>query len=140
MGLDLLPDRILKKYTIAERHHACSILQSDFPEEFQDIIDLLDSFWLLRSDILTKGGRLSPMAAKLDSFLQGERGWKKKRFDIQLVIDGESVPMPTHEIDNFRNRVGVEVEWNNKTEFYDRDLNNFRLLWELRVISVGVIT
>jgi hypothetical protein len=35
--------------------------------------------------------------------------------------------------------VGVEVEWNNKTEFYDRDLNNFRLLHQLRVLSVGVI-
>ena len=31
------------------------------------------------------------------------------------------------------------MEWNNKTEFYDRDLNNFRLLKELRVLSVGVI-
>jgi restriction endonuclease BglII len=31
------------------------------------------------------------------------------------------------------------VEWNNKTEFYDRDLNNFRLLNVLNVLSVGVI-
>jgi len=28
---------------------------------------------------------------------------------------------------------------NNKTEFYDRDLNNFRLLFDLRVADVGVI-
>ena len=28
---------------------------------------------------------------------------------------------------------------NNKTEFYDRDLNNFRLLHQLHVLSVGVI-
>lgn len=47
--------------------------------------------------------------------------------------------MPTHKIDNFKNHIGLEVEWNNKTEFYDRDLNNFRLLKELRVLSVGVI-
>ena len=33
----------------------------------------------------------------------------------------------------------MEVEWNNKTEFYDRDLNNFRLLHQLHVLSVGVI-
>jgi hypothetical protein len=32
-----------------------------------------------------------------------------------------------------------EVEWNNKDPFYDRDLNNFRLLFELRAIDVGVI-
>ncbi|WP_220452332.1 BglII/BstYI family type II restriction endonuclease [Calidithermus roseus] len=31
------------------------------------------------------------------------------------------------------------MEWNNKDPFFDRDLNNFRLLFELRAISVGVI-
>lgn len=31
------------------------------------------------------------------------------------------------------------MEWNNKDPFYDRDLNNFRLLFELRVIDVGVM-
>jgi hypothetical protein len=35
--------------------------------------------------------------------------------------------------------VALELEWNNKDPFYDRDLNNFRLLFDLRVISVGVI-
>jgi hypothetical protein len=34
---------------------------------------------------------------------------------------------------------GLEIEWNNKDPFYDRDLNNFRLLFDLRVIEVGVI-
>ena len=33
----------------------------------------------------------------------------------------------------------LEVEWNNKDPFYDRDLNSFRLLFELRVIAAGVI-
>jgi hypothetical protein len=35
--------------------------------------------------------------------------------------------------------VALEVEWNNKDPFYDRDLNNFRLLFELRAIDAGVI-
>ncbi len=30
-------------------------------------------------------------------------------------------------------------EWNNKDPFYDRDLNNFRLLFDLRAIEVGII-
>jgi len=33
----------------------------------------------------------------------------------------------------------LELEWSNKDPFYDRDLNNFRLLFDLRVISVGII-
>lgn len=35
--------------------------------------------------------------------------------------------------------MALEVEWNNKDPFYDRDLNNFRLLFELRAVAVGVI-
>ena len=33
--------------------------------------------------------------------------------------------------------IALELEWNNKTEFYDRDLNNFRLLFDLRVALAG---
>lgn len=39
----------------------------------------------------------------------------------------------------FKERVGLEIEWNNKDPFFDRDLNNFRLLFDLRVIDAGVI-
>jgi hypothetical protein len=73
------------------------------------------------------------------------RGWTEKKFDIKIEVDGHPVPIPTHKIDNFKKMpndsrgVGIEVEWNNKTEFYDRDLNNFRLLRLLGVLSVGVI-
>gem|GEM_PF-3417229 len=30
-------------------------------------------------------------------------------------------------------------EWNKKDPFFDRDLNNFRLLFDLRAVSVGII-
>ena len=72
-------------------------------------------------------------------------GWTEKKFDIEIRVDAEVVPIPTHKIDNFKQSpgslrgIGVEVEWNNKTEFYDRDLSNFRLLRQLGVLSVGVI-
>ena len=87
---------------------------------------------------LRQGVRDREVSVTIDRFLW-ERGWREKSFRIDIKIDEQSVPIPTHKIDNFKNRVGVEVEWNNKTEFYDRDLNNFRLLRELRVLSVGVI-
>jgi hypothetical protein len=31
--------------------------------------------------------------------------------------------VPTHKVDNYKAGVAIEVEWNNKTEFYDRDSN-----------------
>jgi len=138
MAIDLIPQAVRNRYHIEERGHACSILASDFPNEFRDIVDCLNGFVLRRSHVLTPGGGRSPISAALDGFFH-ERGWREKSFDIKITIDEKPVPIPTHKIDNFRNEVGLELEWNNKTEFYDRDLNNFRLLKELRVLAVGVI-
>jgi N6-adenosine-specific RNA methylase IME4 len=55
------------------------------------------------------------------------------------MVDQSTTHSPTHKVDEYKNQVAVEVEWNNKDPFYDRDLNNFRLLFDLRVISVGII-
>jgi len=140
MSLKNIPANLLKRYRFDERRHASAILQQDFSSEWEDLLACLDAFKLRRSDILAAGGGRSAIPKALDGFLQHpSRGWKKKRFEIVVKVDGIELPTPTHEIDNVKNRVGVEVEWNNKTEFYDRDLNNFRLLHQLGVLSVGVI-
>lgn len=138
MSLNLIPKELQSKYRFEEREHACAILAKDFPGEWKDLLNCLNSFCLKQSYIIKGGGGLSLIPQTIDGFLQ-ERGWEEKKFDIQIVVDNVSYPTPTHKIDNFKNRVGIEVEWNNKTEFYDRDLNNFRLLHELHVLSVGVI-
>jgi hypothetical protein len=140
MGLNKIPAALRDKYLIDERDHATAILASDFRNEWADLLACLDAFWLKKSAIITPGGARSPIPIEIDSFLQApKRGWKEKKFDTRFVVDGVDIPNPTHKIDNFKNRVGVEVEWNNKTEFYDRDLNNFRILRNLKVLSVGVI-
>jgi len=138
MGLNLIPAAIRKRFKFEERHHAISILSADFAEEFKDIIAALESFQLKRSAIIVSGGGRSSIPQAIDGSLRS-RGWDEKRFDIKITVDEHPIPIVTHKLDNVKHRVGVEVEWNNKTEFYDRDLNNFRLLWELRVLSVGVI-
>ena len=115
-----------------------AISSQDFPQEFNDICDSLDAFVLRRSHIIKGGGQRSEVSKSIDDYLR-QRGWMEKSFNIEIRIDGKPIPIPTHHIDDFKNGVGVEVEWNNKTEFYDRDLNNFRLLHELRVLAVGVI-
>jgi hypothetical protein len=66
-------------------------------------------------------------------------GWVEKAFSTSISVDEVVSHVPTHSIDCFKNGVGLEVEWNNKDPFYDRDLNNFRLLYDLRALSVGVI-
>ena len=63
----------------------------------------------------------------------------EKGFDTRIVVDNVEHVTPTHKVDCYKNRVALEVEWNNKDPFYDRDLNNFRLLFDLRAIDAGVI-
>jgi hypothetical protein len=78
------------------------------------------------------------MANLLDGHLY-DKGWQEKKFDIRIMIDDKQLEIPTHSIDCYKGGVGIEVEWNNKDTFFDRDLNNFRLLFDLRALSVGVI-
>lgn len=84
------------------------------------------------------GGGKSTISKALDSELYN-KGWKERKFKTQIVVDDKATDSPTHKVDCFKNRVALEVEWNNKDPFYDRDLNNFRLLFDLRVIDAGVI-
>jgi len=139
MTLDLLPDFLRRSYEVYEWKHACAILKEDFPDEWQDLIDVLTRYRLMRSEILTAGGNLSPISKFFDAEFCLARGWRERKFETELMVDGDRRPSPTHKVDAFKNGVALEIEWNNKDPFFDRDLNNFRLLFELRVVSVGII-
>ena len=138
MGRDLLPCCIRQHYDVREFRHACAILKIDFPQEWQDLIEILSHFTLPKSMILTPGGNKSPISQRINGEFE-VRGWHPKKFDVRFVVDGKERKSPTHKVDYFKNRIAVETEWNNKDPFYDRDLNNFRLLFELDIISVGII-
>ena len=138
MTADLLPKTIRRDYEVQESKHACAVLCHDFPEEWANIIDVLSCFKLKKSEIAAPGGGKSLISSFLDEEFK-KRGWNKKKFDTEVRVDGKSRANPTHEIDCFKNRVALEIEWNNKDPFYDRDLNNFRILFELGAISAGVI-
>ncbi len=137
MGLKNVPQDIRTSYEIYEWKHAVAILKYDFPEEWNDIISVLRRFRLLSSSILRPGGRKSPIAVNVNGMFQS-LGWSEKKFDVSVVVDDVPHESPTHNVDYFKNRIAIEMEWNNKDPFYDRDLNNFRLLHQLDVVSVGV--
>ena len=138
MSTEQLPDFIAKNYEVHEWRHALAILRQDFPGEFAEICDVLNRFRLQRSWVTVGGGRKSKVSEWIDSELL-KLGWKPKKFDTKISVDTATYESPTHEVDCFKTRVALEIEWNNKDPFFDRDLNNFRLLFDLRVISVGII-
>lgn len=138
MSKELLPQDIRDSYQIEERHHACSILKTDFSDQWNDLIVVLRDFSLKRSDILKPGGRKSPISQSIDDLFYN-RGWVEKSFNIKVTADGEETLAPTHHVDYYKNRIAIETEWNNKDPFFDRDLTSFRLLFDLNVLSVGII-
>jgi hypothetical protein len=143
--LDLIPQDLFEFYEFHEWRNAIAVLSGAFPGEWADILEVLAAFRILRSDIGElgeKGGGKSKVAIRMDRMFR-EREWRPQEFDTSIVVRTveatQTIKSPTHEVDSFKGRVALELEWNNKTEFYDRDLNNFRLLFDLRVADVGII-
>ena len=139
MGLENVPPKLATRLRLQSGSRSPAVFSwrlafLDGP----DLLGCLKSFWLKKSSIIVGGGGRSQIPQQLDGYLNA-RGWEEHQFDIGIRVDGADIDIPTHKIDNFKAGVGIEVEWNYKTEFYDRDLNNFRLLHQLRVMSVGVI-
>lgn len=137
-GADELPEDIRTKYEVFDWRNAIAILSTVHEEAFGEVLDVLRRFQLRFSSIATGGGNKSPVSRFIDSELYA-RGWTEKSFDTAIVVDGEIAPSPTHSVDCVKGRVALEVEWNNKDPFFDRDLNNFRLLYDLRIIDAGLI-
>ncbi len=138
MALNDFPDFIREHYEVHEWRHASAILQADFENEYADLCDVLTRFRLNQSQLMVGGGGKTDIAGWVDGQFYG-KGWIEKKFDTKIVIDATEIESPTHKVDCFKNRVALEIEWNNKDPFFDRDLNNFRLLFDLRAISVGII-
>lgn len=136
--LHLVPDNIRKRYLVKEWRNAAGVLATACPEEWEDILAVLNDFRLLRSDIEAPGKNRSPISKQIDGAFY-DRGWVEKKFSTAIKLDDEEFESPTHSVDCFKGRVALEVEWNNKDPFFDRDLNNFRLLFDLRAIDVGII-
>lgn len=134
----LFPDDIPALYEVHEWRNATVIFKSIHPGEWDELMEVLRTFRLRRSDILRGGGNKSAIATHLDRHLY-EFGWVEREFDTRIVVDDDIYETPTHSVDCFKSRVALEVEWNNKDPFYDRDLNNFRLLFNLRAIDLGII-
>lgn len=129
---------IRDNYEIHEWRHASAILRQDFQNEYNDVCDVLSHFRLKKSHISTGGGSKSKVAGWIDSEL-GRKGWVEKSFQTSITVDDNVIESPTHAVDCFKNGIALEIEWNNKDPFFDRDLNNFRLLFDLRAVSVGII-
>lgn len=136
--MHLVPEDITEKYLVREWRNAAGVLSTACPCEWRDILEVLRDFRLLKSEVLVGGGNRSLISRRIDGAFY-DLGWQEKGFATSISVDDARFDAPTHAVDCLKNGVAVEMEWNNKDPFFDRDLNNFRLLFDLRAIQVGVI-
>lgn len=134
----LIPGDLRELYHVKEWRNATGVLVTACPAEWSEIQEVLREFRLYRSEIVVGGGNRSLVSRRIDEALY-RRGWKEKAFATTIEVDEARFPSPTHAVDCLKGGVALEMEWNNKDPFFDRDLNNFRLLFDLRAIQVGII-
>lgn len=131
-----------KGFEILALHHAEAILTHDMPGALDELEGILSDFSIPVSELVFGGGGEGQGTQRLRRAL-AEKGWKKHRFEIKKIVDGVEKESVSHEIDHVKTFSGstfaLEIEWNNKDPFFDRDLENFKRLHADGVISIGAI-
>ena len=155
-------------YRYGVTRYADVILQEAFRDRFDDLQTALEEFQPTLDELRAGGGGRTVFVRRFDESLgnmvetteedlsddrQTNRTiWGKQNITIEKSVgfDGQTEPVSKvrgHEIDMFGKGslvqpfpgVAVEMEWNNKDPFFDRDLINFQALHHEGAIAVGVI-
>lgn len=140
-------DRIRARgYSVIMLHHAQAILQQDMGSAAEDLENTLLGLQIPVMELVAGGGGEALVTQRLRRELHDD-GWRKRNITIQKSMrldDGDEpriLASTSHEIDHVKAFNGwtfaMEIEWNNKDPFYDRDLENFKRLHAEGAISVG---
>ena len=129
-------------FDIDAKNHALAILTTDFPAPLEELCDTLLSFRISCTELIRSGGGEASSTQRLRRAL-AEREWVKRKVVVKKVVDGQEKASVTHEIDHVRDdangALALEIEWNNKDPFFDRDLENFKRLHAEGAISAGIV-
>ena len=149
------PRRIIDRYGLCEVRDAAAVVKSTNPAEFEEIVEVLSDFTLTEHDIVTPGGGKSPVAVRLDETFRAH-GWREGRYDRKIVSTLRRMPYRKagernaveertevfsegYKVDNVKGKIALDVEWNAKDGNLDRDLGAYRALYEVGIITAGVI-
>jgi len=132
-----------KGFDILALHHAEEILTHDMPAAIRDLEDALGDVSVTAEELVRGGGGEGALTQRLRKRLNTALGWKKHNFEVKKIVDGVEKESISHEIDHVKvfngSTFALEIEWNNKDPFYDRDLENYKRLHADGVISIGGI-
>ena len=129
-------------FDVQTENHALAVLTKDFPEPLGELCDTLLNFRIADVELIKGGGGEADSTQRLRRSLT-EREWIKRNIVIRKTVDDIERAAISHEIDHVRRTdngaIALEIEWNNKDPFFDRDLENFQRLHNEGAISVGII-
>ncbi len=130
-------------FQILPLHHAEAILKHDMAESVAELEAVLLDVEIPAQELVRGGGGEGELTQRMRRALAGVYGWKKHNFEIKKIVDGVEKESISHEIDHVKSfatgTFALEIEWNNKDPFFDRDLENFKRLHADGVISIGAI-
>lgn len=149
------PRDVRNRYQFAETRNAAAVFAATNPLAFKQVIDVLQNFHLHTADLITPGGQESDLAARANRLFR-DRGWREARVDTLIQLSLVRTPLRTagetslppivtetrnegYKVDNFRDRVALDVEWNAKDGNLDRDISAYRSLYDAALIDVGVL-
>lgn len=131
-----------KHFDLLTLHHAEAILLHDMEEALVEIEDVLDAIALPIEELVRGGGGEGQLTQRLRKQFK-QRGWDKHNFQIKRIVDEKETASQSHEVDHVKHfkqgTFALEIEWNNKDPFYDRDLESFQRLHADGAISAGCI-
>jgi hypothetical protein len=133
-------------FQIRFESHARAILGADFPSAITELEEALAGATIPIEEIVAGGGGEAKGTQRLRRALVA-KGWRKMVFRVEKRINDVPRESQSHEVDHVREfeadgrvaRIALEIEWNNKDPFFDRDLENFKRLHADGAISAGVI-
>ena len=136
-------DRLKAKgFEVVALHHAEAILKHDMPDALDELEEALDTATIPTLELIKGGGGEGALTQRTRRSLC-DSGWIKHNFVVKKIVDGVEKESISHEIDHVKKfptgTCALEIEWNNKDPFFDRDLENFKRLHADGVISVGMI-
>ena len=138
----MLDDLVKRGFEFRFESHAAAILEKDFPDALTEIAGALRSFEVPITEIVGSGGGESKGTQRMRKSF-AKIGWTKKNYEIKRIINGKEREATSHEVDHVKSfssgEIALEIEWNNKDPFFDRDLENFKRLHNEGAISLGII-
>jgi len=131
-----------KNFNSRFAYHADAILHEDFPQAARELDGIISAVTIPIVELVRGGGGESQVTQRLRNSLH-QGGWGKRIFEVEKKINKRTTFSQSHEVDHIKDfeygTVALEVKWNNKDPFFDRDLENFNRLHADGGISIGMI-